>query len=220
MKTNDYLKYIDLDIVQDDRMFRVNSDTTALGMSLDMMWGKSVLDIGTNNGALLLYAWKKKARRLIGVDIFPEALELAKENVSRYADEYAFYCSRVQDLDIEKCDVIVCNPPFFEMNNVSEDPYLKKAMFEESLPLKELLDACRRLLKDNGEVYLIYPADRFPELYEEIKNHRFKIMKMRFVHDENSEFALRVIVKLKIGKMSKLRVLSPVIIQNGGFTLK
>ena len=89
MKTNDYLKYIDLDIAQDDRMFRVNSDTTALGMSLDMMWGKSVLDIGTNNGALLLYAWKKKARRLIGVDIFPEALELAKENVSRYADEDA-----------------------------------------------------------------------------------------------------------------------------------
>ncbi len=220
MKRSDYLKYIGLEIVQDDEMFKVNSDTTALGMSLDKLWGKSVLDIGTNNGALLLYALKQEAREFIGVDIFEEAVELAEENLSRYTDNYHLHLGRIQDLDIDPVDVIVCNPPFFEMNNVTDNEKYRKAMFEESLTLDELFRSYRRLLKDNGEIYMIYPADRFPELYEMCLKYRLKIMKMRFVHDENSEFALRVILKLKIGKMKKLRVLSPVIIRNGEMVLK
>ena len=38
-----------------------------------------VLDIGTNTGALLLYASKFKPKKLIGIDINEKALELAKE---------------------------------------------------------------------------------------------------------------------------------------------
>ena len=220
MKKSDYLKYIDLDILQDEDMFKVNSDTTALGMSLDMLWGKSVLDIGTNNGALLLYAYTKKAKRLIGIDIFEEAITLAEENVKKYTDDYAFYCGKIQDTDIEKVDVIVCNPPFFEMNNVTEDPYLKEAMFEESLPLEDLFTAYRKFLRDNGEIYMIYPADRFPELYQKCLDHRLKIMKMRFVHDENSDYALRVILKMKIGPMTKLRILSPMFLKDGEVTFR
>ena len=212
---NDLLKYIDYDFLQDDRFVKVNTDTVFLGMFLDQMIGKSVLDIGTNTGALLLYAHHHGAKELFGVDIHEDALELAEKNLSKYTDRFKLYCSRVQDLQIDPVDVIVCNPPFFEMNNVTDDEYFKEALFEESLPLDDLFSSFRRLMKDNGEVYLIYQADRFPVLYETCLKYKLKIMKMQFVHDVNSRHALRVLLKLKIGKMSKLKIYEPLMVKNG-----
>ncbi|MBR4421425.1 MAG: methyltransferase domain-containing protein [Erysipelotrichaceae bacterium] len=215
--SRDLLKYIDYDFDQDDRFLKVNTDTVFLGMFLDKMIHKSVLDIGTNTGALLLYAHYHGASELYGMDIHQDALKLAEVNLDRYTKNYQLYCERVQDLEIDPVDVIVCNPPFFEMNNVTEDLYIKEALFEESLSLEELFQAFRRLMKDNGEVYLIYQADRFPQLYEMCLKYKLKIMKMQFMHDVNSKHALRVLMKLKIGKMSKLKIYEPLLVKNGCF---
>jgi tRNA1(Val) A37 N6-methylase TrmN6 len=212
---NDPLKYIDYDFLQEDGLVKVNTDTVFLGMFMDPLIGKSVLDIGTNTGALLLYADYHGAKELHGVDIHENALKLAEMNLSKYTDNYRLYCSRVQDLQIEPVDAIVCNPPFFEMNNVTDDVYFKEALFEESLPLDDLFHSFRRLMKDNGEVYLIYQADRFPILYETCLRYKLKIMKMQFMHDVNSKHALRVLLKLKIGRMSKLKIYEPLMVRNG-----
>ena len=165
-KKTDYLKFIDYEFIQDDILFKANTDTAFLGMFLDPMKNKSVLDIGTNTGALLLYAHYHGARYLYGVDIHEGALEIAQKNLEKYSDTFKLYHSRVQDLEIEPVDVVICNPPFFEMNNVTEDIYFREAMFEESLPLDDLFKALRRFMKDNGEAYLLYQADRFPEVFE------------------------------------------------------
>ncbi|MBQ2510295.1 MAG: methyltransferase domain-containing protein, partial [Erysipelotrichaceae bacterium] len=183
MKRADYLKGIGYEFLQDDSLYKINTDTVSLGMFLDPMIRKTVLDIGTNTGALLLYALHQGADRLIGVDIHEDALQIASENLKRYTDNYQLICQRIQEVRIDPVDAIVCNPPFFEMNNVTEDGYFKEAMFEESLPPEELFLSFRRLLKDNGEIYLIYQADRFPELYELCLKYRLKIMKMQYVHD-------------------------------------
>ena len=217
MKMNDYLKFIDYSFQQEDSPYKANTDTAVLGMFMDNMKNKTLLDIGTNTGALLLYGHYHGAKRLIGVDIHEDALDLAKKNLERYTDDYELHLSRVQDLAIDKVDVIVCNPPFFEMNNVTTDEYLKEAMFESSLPMEDLFSSFRRLMKANGEVYLIYQADRFPQVYEMCKAHKLKIMKMAFVHDINSHHALRVLLKLKIGPMSKLKILDPILIDRGDF---
>ena len=217
-KTN-YLKFINYEYIQADDIYKVNSDTSILGMSLDNLKNKDLLDIGCNTGALLLYGHYKGAKYLYGVDINNKALEYADINLKKYTNNYQLFNQDVRELEMNKVDVIVCNPPFFEMNNVTPNKELRMAMFEESLPLKDLFDTYRRLLKDNGEIYMIYPADRFPELYQNILDHKMKIMKMRFIHDKNNEYALRVILKLKIGKMTKIRVLSPIIIENGEYNI-
>jgi len=219
MRTKDYLKYLNIDLIQDDEMFRYNTDTTLLGMSLDKMIGKSVLDIGTNNGSLLLYANYMGAKKLIGCDIFKEALEIAKENLEKTGKEYELIHSRVQDLKHDPVDVVIINPPFFEMNNVTENKYFKAAMFEETLPLEELFKALRTFMKDNGEAYVLYPADRFIEFFELSKKYKLKFMKLRFVHEVNKPYAMRFIVKMKIGPMTKLNILKPIMVDNGEITL-
>ncbi len=216
-KKSDFLKYTDYQFDQGDCSYKVNTDTIALGLFLDPLYNQSVLDIGTNTGALLLYALDKKAKHLHGVDIHQDALKIARKNLKRYADDFHLYHCRIQDLDIDKVDTIICNPPFFEMNHVTDDEYVKEAMFEDSLPPDDLFSCFRRLMKDNGTVYLIYQADRFPSIYGMCLKYRLKIMKMAFVHDVHSRHALRVLLKLKIGRMSKLKIEQPVLIDSGEF---
>ena len=118
MKKLDHLKFTDYEFDQNGSHYKVNTDTAFLGMFLDKMVNKSVLDIGTNTGALLLYAKYHGARELNGVDIHEDALIIAKRNLKKYSDEYKLYHTRIQDFEHEPFDVVICNPPFFEMNNV------------------------------------------------------------------------------------------------------
>ena len=217
MKKNnvDYLKFIDYEFIQDDRFIKANTDTAFLGMFLDKMINKSVLDIGTNTGALLLYAHYHGAKHLYGVDIHGEALQTANKNLEKYTDTYKTYESRIQDLNIDPVDVVICNPPFFEMNNIAEDKNFREALFEETLPLEDLFIALRKFMKDNGEAYILYQADRLPEVYDMCKKYKLKIMKMQFIHDINSKQALRIMLKLKIGPMTKIKIYEPIMIDRG-----
>lgn len=215
--SKDYLKYINYDFKQVDDVFRVSTDTAILGMFLDDLHGKTVLDIGTGSGALLLYAHYHNAGKLIGIDIQKKALELARENISNYTDNFELINSRIQDLNIEPVDVVICNPPFFEVGNMRKSDTWNKAMFEETLSLEEIFNAFRKFMKDNGEAYILYPAERFPELYEAIVSHKMKIMRMQYVHDTKRPYAQRVVMKLKIGKMTKVKVSKPIIVDKGNF---
>ena len=81
MKTLDYLPNTDVYLYQDSEMFRINSDTRYLGEFLCVKKSDVVLDVGTNNGALLLYANKMGCEKLIGVDINAGAIEICEQNM-------------------------------------------------------------------------------------------------------------------------------------------
>ena len=218
-KNKDYLKYINYEFKQTDDVFKINTDTAVLGMFLDDLHNKTVLDIGTGSGALLLYAHYHHADRLIGIDIQKKALSLAKENISKYTKNFELINSKVQELDIKPVDVIICNPPFFEVGNMRKSDNWNKAMFEETMSIEDMFVAFRKFLKDNGEVYVLYPAERFPEFYEMMRKYKMKIMRLQFVHDKKRPFASRFVVKLKIGKTTKLKVSKPIIIDKGNFEI-
>lgn len=212
---SDYLKYINYSFSQNDNVFHVSTDTTVLGMFLDELYKKTVMDIGTGSGALLLYAHYKKAGKLTGVDIQDEALKLAEENISRYTDNFELIKADINELEHEKVDVVICNPPFFEVGSVRESDAWNKAMFESELSLDDMFKAFRKFMKENGTVYTLYPAERFNEFYEMCLKYKLKIMRLQFVHDLNRPYAMRIVAKLKIGKMNKLKVEKPIMISRG-----
>ena len=209
---SDYLKYINYDFKQGTSIFKVNTDTARLGMFIDEIKNKTVLDIGCGSGALLLYAHYHKASKLIGVDIQKAALKYADINLSKYTKNYELHNKRIQDYQGERVDVIVSNPPFFQSDNKRKSNSYKKAMFDDELSMDDLVKAFKKNIKDNGSIYLIYSADRINELLLKINEYKFKVMKMQFIYDKNNEFASRVMLKLKQGKMTRVRVLKPIIL--------
>ena len=208
---SDYLKYINYDFKQGANIFKVNTDTARLGMFIDEIKNKTVLDIGCGSGALLLYAHYHKASKLIGVDIQKSALKYADINLSKYTNNYELHNQRIQDYKGERVDVIVSNPPFFQSDNKRKSTSYKKAMFDDELSTDDLIKYFKNNIKDNGSIYLIYSADRVNELLIKINDYKFKVMKMQYIYDKNGEFASRVMLKLKPGKMTRTRILKPII---------
>jgi tRNA1(Val) A37 N6-methylase TrmN6 len=167
-KTTDFLPGSRLMIRQRKDMFRINTDTYALATFMVIKKGETVLDIGTNNGALLIEASRFLPKKMIGVDIFSEAIDLAKENFAEHEiHNVDFFVSRIQDIVIDPVDVIICNPPYFNQmkkENRNPNPFLEAARHEVYLPLNQLLDCVKRDLKDHGRFYLIHRSNRFAEI--------------------------------------------------------
>ena len=118
--TLDYLpKHDGIKIYQSKNMFRINTDTTLLGEFIVVRNNDRILDIGTNNGALLIYASLQGRKcELNGIDINKEALEIAKLNMKENNLNADFFNIDGKVFYDEKgFDVIICNPPFFKMKD-------------------------------------------------------------------------------------------------------
>ena len=108
MLSNDYLPGTKMPIWQDPDMFRINTDTQLLGMFLRIRKGSRVLDIGTNNGALLLYAARLEPAELTGIDPQEKAVLLARRNLPvplrpLYAGSWALITTaRVRDREARR----------------------------------------------------------------------------------------------------------------------
>lgn len=208
----DYLPGINYDFEQDDRFLKIGTDTCLLGAYIGDVRGKSVLDIGTGTGALLLYCFAGGAAKLTGVDINGDALLLAEKNLRRYTDDFELINTRIQDFMSERFDVIVCNPPFFDDNVTKRSSKgVSQAMFCDMLSPEELCECLRRLLKDNGTAYIIYSADCIQRLCVCLEKAGLKAECMQFVYRSNAEAARRVLLKLRKGKNTKVQVAKPII---------
>lgn len=213
MKKLDYLPNTNVYLYQDDDMFRINSDTRYLGEFLRVKKNEVILDIGTNNGALLLYANIIGCKKLIGVDINSKAIELCEENMTLNGiTNYELYNCKVQDLEIDKCDVIVCNPPYFKNSLKNNNINLLHARHDELLSLSDLVSSCKRLLKDNGRVYLIYRSSDLVSVIKELDSVGLGIVNLQFIIDENKEFSHCFLLEAIKNRKSNVKVSKPIII--------
>lgn len=208
----DYLPKINYQLRQRNDMFKINTDTVLLGQYMKVKKGEIVLDLGCNNGALLLYASVFEPKLLIGVDKIPEAIELAKENLQRYNLDAELICEDICNFRHEQVDVIVCNPPYF----VTDDPsskntseYLKIARHEESCTLDTLFSSARVLLKDKGRFYLVHRSSRIAEILLKLAHHQLKVKSMQFVYDHQKSSSITVLLEITKGVMNEIKVQEP-----------
>lgn len=214
--TKEFLpKHENITVYQDDEVFRINTDTMALGEFLYIYKKDTVLDIGTNTGALLLYASMFNPKHMIGIDINEKALELAKRNMEENKIEnVTLKCADATTYKGEEVDVIICNPPYFNTNKklLSKDEYKNLAKHEGVLNLENLIKAIRRNLKNHGTLFLLFQTSRLTEVIEELKKNKMTVKKLKFVHDANKEYSNVVLIKAVKGAKSGIVVEKPLII--------
>jgi release factor glutamine methyltransferase len=122
--------------------------------------GKCVLDMGTGSGIIALHAARGGAN-VVGVDVNPEAVACARENVR--ANGYETWI-RVVEGDLfsflrgEKFDTIVWNPPFYvgDPRNPEQKAWLAGQDYQK---LQEFASQLPLHLKDGGECIVILSSD-------------------------------------------------------------
>jgi tRNA1Val (adenine37-N6)-methyltransferase len=96
-----------------------------------------------------------------GIDIDEAAVEQAKENGVRA------FCSSLQEWQPETADgydLIVSNPPYFQNSLKNPDAGRMTARHTDTLSYAELIHHSARLLRENGQLALILPAEAETEV--------------------------------------------------------
>lgn len=91
--------------------------------------GKIIYDLGCGTGRLAIGAAILGARRVVGVDIDPKALRVARINsvIADAVSKVEWILSDVEYLD-GKCDVVVQNPPFGVRRRGADRKFIVKAL--------------------------------------------------------------------------------------------
>ena len=121
-----------------------------------------VLDIGTGSGLIARMLMQRCPKAEVdGIDIDKAAVEQACENgVSAFQ-------AQLQNWKLEignYYDLIVSNPPYFQNSLKNPDAGRMTARHTDTLSYAELIHHSARLLKENGQLALILPADAETEV--------------------------------------------------------
>lgn len=200
--TLDYLKgHPELKLFQRKDMFRINTDTCLLGEFMEIEKDDLVLDVGTNNGALLIYASKKTSKKVYGIDINEEALILAHKNMELHKidaklilQDFSYYQSDI------KFDVIICNPPFFntkDNNSKNSNKHLLIARHEDYLKLNNLVNSIDNNLSNDGRVFLVHRPNRLDEIKKNFLLKKMYITKICHVVDVRINKEVTILLKVE-----------------------
>lgn len=197
--TLDYLPSTKIFLYQHREMFRINTDTRLLGEYLNVMPGERVLDLGCNNGALLLYAAKNKPKCLVGVDINQQAIELATRNMEiNQLDNYNFWVGNLNNyVTQEPFDVILCNPPYFSDNNLNNNKHFAVARHFIDITADQWVDKMSQLLDKNGRIYLVYRYDEFARFQALLSARTLFITHQQLVYEPRKKRYQSVLVTLE-----------------------
>ncbi|MCR5705392.1 MAG: methyltransferase domain-containing protein [Acholeplasmatales bacterium] len=206
----------DIKIYQDTDMFLINTDTTVLGEFVEVYKNDTVLDMGTNTGALLLYASRWNPKKMIGIDINTRALELAKKNMELNNIDYCTLKeANILTYREDPVDVIICNPPYFKTDeaNKADNKYKNLAKHESLFTLSELIDSISRNLKDNGTLYFLYLTSRMDDCMIELRKHNLWPKVCKMVFDDNKKYSNVFVVKCKKNAKQGMVMEKPIIIK-------
>lgn len=195
----DYLNGTPYVVYQKEDMFHFGSDTELLGCFMRLHKGDSLLDIGTNNGALLCYGAFQGAGKLTGIDLFEEAIAIASRNMAVNHLQAELQVVQVQNFRHVPFDAIVCNPPYFHSDQESlkkENIYLRAARHDDYLSLEDLAESCSRLLKDNGRIFLVYRPDALMKLIHAFEKQNLHPQRLRVVYASQNKNAKSILIEL------------------------
>jgi tRNA1(Val) A37 N6-methylase TrmN6 len=158
---------------QPARGYRVAIDPVLLAAAVPARRGERVLDAGAGTGAAsLCLATRVPDCRIVGLEVQRPLQRIASHNVKQNG-----FDARIEMIEgrLERppprlaaasFDHVMTNPPHLAATAASPSSHLSRALAhaETSLDLAGWLDACVRLLKQDGCLTLIHRPDRLSEV--------------------------------------------------------
>ena len=150
---------------------------------------KNIVDFGTNNAAIPLLLSKRTPKKIIGIEIQDEAVDLARRNVelNDLNDQIEVVHGDIKDVvkELPKAQLIVCNPPFFkvgENSNLNDNKYLTIARHEIKIDLEGIISAAAYLLDNKGRFAIVHRPDRMIDILNIMQKYDIEPKRIRFVY--------------------------------------
>lgn len=223
----DDLEWKNLKIIQNEELFCFGTDAVLLSSFVNLKKGETVVDLCTGSGIIaILLAGRELNNEIFGVEILPEAADMAK----RSAEMNALSNVHIINADVrdakkligKQAEVVCVNPPYeklmsgFEPKNEAERIARTEALIEQ----KEIFASAKALLKPQGRFYLINKVARMAESIAELSKLGMETKKLCFILPAKDKqpklFMLEAVNGGKVG----LTLMPPIIIndENGQYT--
>ena len=162
---------------------------------------RRILDVGTGSGLIARMLMQRCPEAEVeGIDIDESAVEQARANGVKA------FCTKLQEWQGGPYDVVVSNPPYFQNSLKNPDKGRELARHTDSLSYEELVAHSARLLKENGQLALILPADAEREIHELATKYGFSLTRVTRVYSKENKPARRVLLLFEISKYRNIEI--------------
>ncbi len=223
---NDILGYKNRKVYQDEEFFKFSIDGVLLVNFISLkITSKNILDIGTGTGIIPLLLSLKTNKKIDAIEVQKELCDIFKKSIkyNNLQDQINLINEDIclfskEDSNLNKYDVIISNPPYYSKTN--NNSVKENAKHENLINLEQIILSSKRLLKNNGSLYLVFDVQRLVELIEKLNKNNFAIKRIRFVHDTVDKESKIVLVEATKNGKNTMKVLPPFILyeKNGIMT--
>ena len=192
-----------------------------LGSWVNPSSARSILDVGTGCGILaLIMAWKSEAD-IEAIDLDLASVKEAEQNffnscfhrrLNVYQDDFVAMAERNE----RNYDLIISNPPFFTNNFPSSTKQKFHARHTESLSYAKLADGSLRLLKEDGELFLVLPYDESRVFIETANTRGLYLQKKMIIFPFRGHQPNRINLKFGLHQVGQVETEMFIIREEGG----
>lgn len=200
----DDLQLDGINIIQKKEGFRFGIDAVLLANFANVKSKHTVIDLCTGTGIVpLIIKGKRKPKKITGVEIQREFVEMANRTkaINSFEDDINFIEGDLKDetliKSLEKADVVTVNPPYKLHNAGILNPLdkLSIARHEVMCNLEDVIKASRKLLKDNGRLYMIHRPERLADIFTLMRKYKIEPKRVRMIHPNTKKAANIVLVE-------------------------
>lgn len=224
VEINDLVNFKGLKIVQNDNYFKASLDSILLPDFVNINSDyKRIIDFCSGNVPVPLVLSTKTKSVIYGVELQKEIYDLAKETIeiNNLGNQIKILNMNVKDLvnefETDSFDIVTCNPPYFKVSegsNLNSDRIKTIARHEVEITLEDIIKVAKKLLKNNGDFYLIHRTERLMEIFELMRNNNIEPKRVRFIYPKENTDSNMVLIMGKKNGNPGLKMHYPLIVHN------
>lgn len=200
--------------------FALSTDSMVLADFAAVKPGARVCDLGCGCGALgLLLLAREETLRVSGIELQPQAAQLARENAARNGlSQFSVIQGDLREyrtlLPANGFDVVVSNPPYYPAGHGArcKADALAIARSELFCPLPELLACAAWCLRFGGSFFLVHKPERLTDLLAGLRACRLEPKRLQFVRHHPSASASLVLIEARAGAKNGLSLLRDLVL--------
>jgi len=206
-----------LRIIQSRQGYRFSVDALLLAEFVLIKDEDLVIDLGAGSGIISLFlATKRKVGFIVGIEFQKELASQAQRNVAlnELERKIAIIQGDLRHLPLVKgfADVVVCNPPYRQQRSGRINPDTTKAIARHEIAanLDAILAAGKALLKPEGRLTLIYPANRLTEIFTKMRTEGLEPKRLQIIFPDSASYAKLALIEGRLQGRSGLKILPPI----------
>ena len=221
---NDLLGYKKYIIYQDTELFSFSTDSMLLASFATInRKTKLIVDFCSGNFPIPMYLTLRTDAKIIGVEIQQASCNLGLQSIkeNELENQIEVMCSDVKDIhkkfEVDSCDLVLCNPPFFKLNensNLNRREEVTIARHEVLITLEDIIKEASIILRQGGYFTMVHRPERLAEIFVLLNKYRLEPSRLQFVYPKAGKEANHILIEARKGvnKTPNLKILAPLFV--------